>query len=304
MNPPSNDAWDMVVPDDFPTIQDAIDHAKLGFKIFIRKGIYMGSVLVDKENILLHGMSKEDTVIDGREVERYAIRITALGVVLENLTVRNAYREIKRQGDWNLSGILIESRNVTIKNCIIRDNRLGINVMTGSYNLTIVNNSFFGDGIFIGNYIGSCKLSLEDFMCRIENNTVSGKPICYLRDGKNMVLSGEKGQIILVNSTNITIRDMIFEKGDFPIILAYCSNCTIRNVTVMDNDIGIEILTGSSYNLVESNLIYSNQEAIAITNFYCKNSIIKGNIIRGNRIEASNIGIVISTNSFLRRKTP
>jgi hypothetical protein len=50
------------VPDDFPTIQEAIDHVKEGSIIFIKNGIYSGNIIITKD-ISLEGESPENVII-------------------------------------------------------------------------------------------------------------------------------------------------------------------------------------------------------------------------------------------------
>jgi len=59
--------WDMIVPDDYSTIQEAVDAVgpENGYRIFIRSGVYHENVFISTDGITLHGENLEETIIDG-----------------------------------------------------------------------------------------------------------------------------------------------------------------------------------------------------------------------------------------------
>jgi len=62
-----NTGWDIIVPDDFPSIQDAINHSNPYDRILVRTGIYKENIQINqqKEGITLHGEDIQNTIIDG-----------------------------------------------------------------------------------------------------------------------------------------------------------------------------------------------------------------------------------------------
>ncbi|MEM1551544.1 MAG: NosD domain-containing protein, partial [Candidatus Bathyarchaeia archaeon] len=56
----------MVVPDDYPTIQAAINAALSGSIIFVKSGIYFEEIYVFKPVVWLIGENRETTIIDGQ----------------------------------------------------------------------------------------------------------------------------------------------------------------------------------------------------------------------------------------------
>lgn len=79
------------VPDDFPTIQAAVDAADPGDLILIAPGVYREAVTVpvDKERLVIRGLDRNEVVLDGRTVDRSnGFWVFAAGVAIENLTVR------------------------------------------------------------------------------------------------------------------------------------------------------------------------------------------------------------------------
>ena len=77
------------VPADAPTISDAVALARPGDLVLVAPGVYHESVRIDTERVTLRGESRAEVVIDGRVRQPNGVVVTAPGVAVENLTVRN-----------------------------------------------------------------------------------------------------------------------------------------------------------------------------------------------------------------------
>ncbi|RKN08184.1 right-handed parallel beta-helix repeat-containing protein [Streptomyces radicis] len=77
------------VPADAPTISDAVSLARPGDLVLVAPGVYHESVLIDTERVTLRGESRAEVVIDGQVRQPNGVVVTAPGVAVENLTVRN-----------------------------------------------------------------------------------------------------------------------------------------------------------------------------------------------------------------------
>src|SRR5881396_3015967 len=78
------------VPQDFDTIQAAVDHAKPGGMVLIGPGIYSESVTVTTPYLTIRGLDRDRTIIDGGFERSNGIQVFAAdGVAIENLTSRN-----------------------------------------------------------------------------------------------------------------------------------------------------------------------------------------------------------------------
>ncbi|MFE4665553.1 nitrous oxide reductase family maturation protein NosD [Streptomyces sp. NPDC056716] len=77
------------VPGDAPTISDAVSLAQPGDLVLVAPGVYHESVQIDTERITLRGESRAEVIIDGQVRRPNGVVVTAPGVAVENLTVRN-----------------------------------------------------------------------------------------------------------------------------------------------------------------------------------------------------------------------
>ena len=83
------------VPQDEPTIQDAVDASKPGALILVSPGVYKEAVVVAEEhrNIVIRGLDRAETIVDGEFSEEpnheNGFKVFADGVAIENMTARN-----------------------------------------------------------------------------------------------------------------------------------------------------------------------------------------------------------------------
>src|SRR5690606_1832661 len=81
------------VPDDYETIQEAVDAAAPGDLILIEPGVYEEAVDVTTDMLTIRGLDRNEVVLDGGFELDNGIRVTgADGVAIENMTARNYTR--------------------------------------------------------------------------------------------------------------------------------------------------------------------------------------------------------------------
>jgi parallel beta-helix repeat protein len=323
----------ITIPDDYPTIQEGIDNANPGDIILVRSGIYNENIVIYKKDLHLLGESKYNTVIDIKNNEGHAVYINADGITFEDFTVANARN--KERMKWYQSGILVLSSNVTIKNNIISDNRLGLMSYTTAYNLTVRDNMFFYDGFFPACYLRvfngklNCTENIpkESLFINVYNNSVNGRPLYYLKNINNYKVPSDAGQVVLVNCTNVTVSNLNLLNIDFSVMLYFCSNCTIKNSTIKNAD-GELILfisenntiqkitsinafhgtcldIGSNNNIVRCNHYYDCLQAITVMTLCSGNKICR-NKITNNKIGLKIISVIkhlsVNNNSFFENE--
>ena len=127
------------VPYSYPTIQEAINNANAGDIIFVSKGIYKESVVINK-SITLIGENRENTIIDGKAAEN-VISIRASSVKISGFTIKNSSPVIG-------CGIFIErSEDVIICNNNVVNNGIGIQI-------TFCSKSQIYENAISANYMG------------------------------------------------------------------------------------------------------------------------------------------------------
>ncbi|MFH8981618.1 right-handed parallel beta-helix repeat-containing protein [Streptomyces varsoviensis] len=77
------------MPADAPTISAAVSLARPGDLVLVAPGVYHESVRVGTARVTLRGLSRDKVVIDGRLRQPNGVVVSAPGVSVENLTVRN-----------------------------------------------------------------------------------------------------------------------------------------------------------------------------------------------------------------------
>jgi hypothetical protein len=77
------------VPDDHPTIQDAVNAASPGDLVLIAPGVYNEAVDVETENLTIRGLDRNEVILDGEFELENGIRVLVDGVAVENMTARN-----------------------------------------------------------------------------------------------------------------------------------------------------------------------------------------------------------------------
>jgi len=177
------------VPDDYSSIQSAINATEAGDVIWVAQGTYNENIGL-KDNIELQGGWKSDfsardwnswaSIIDGGRRGSVVNNTQTVGTILDGFTIRNG-------DNWGGGGILVQSAVMTIKNNTIENNSA----------------ESYGGGIFIHS-----APSAPPYM-DIENNTIqnnqvtgiSGKGggICVWHSGNSVrisrnIIGGEPGK--------------------------------------------------------------------------------------------------------------
>lgn len=87
IQPVESEATTIIVPDDYPTIQEAINHANEEDTIFVKNGTYYEHVVVNT-TVSLVGENKNDTIIDGSQAG-IVVTVTADNVSINGFTIQN-----------------------------------------------------------------------------------------------------------------------------------------------------------------------------------------------------------------------
>jgi parallel beta-helix repeat protein len=263
----------IIVPDYFPTIQEAINNAYNGDTIFVRSGTYYENVVVNKM-VSLVGEDESSTVIDGMGIGT-TVQVTASNVTLSGFTIQDSSNGYLPSG--SLSGIQIyRSSGNNISHNVIRGNYVGISLRQSSENTLTANIAHDNWFNFAVDVSGDSSSQFDNYVDT--SNTVDGKSIYYLKDESNVVLGARSnaGTIYLINCKNITVQDLTLTKNYFGVFLWNTTGSYITNVTAMDNwGSGIRLEQSSNNTIIHNRL--SNQEWDGITLIGSESNLIMSN---------------------------
>jgi hypothetical protein len=79
----------LLVPQDYTTIQSAVDKARTGDLILISPGTYSESVRIVQDNLVIRGLERNTVVIDGGDELSNGFEVSGNSVAIENLTVKS-----------------------------------------------------------------------------------------------------------------------------------------------------------------------------------------------------------------------
>lgn len=298
------------VPDDYETIQAAVDASEPGDLVLISAGVYNESVTVETENLTIRGLDRNKVIIDGKFENENGIKVFSNNVAIENLTVRNnTGNGVFFTGDYG-KGFILDGYRISYVTAY----------NNGSYGLYAFNahrgqfdhsyGSGHPDSAF---YIGQC----QD--CAALITDVIGET--------NML--GYSG----TNSTGVTIVNSLFQKNRAGIVpnsswgekLAPNNGSTFVGNRVFDNNNPLApdnksfsiawgngiVLGGVSNNVVERNLVKGNVNAgLVITDYPAsvnpetnKEETFKpeGNQVRGNSFADNGMDLAYLTVNYPSR---
>ena len=266
-----------IVPNIFPTIQEAINNASDGDTILVLNGTYYENVVVNK-SVSIVGESRGTAIIDGNNNTRPVMLVKADNTSISRVCLRNA--------SGGGQGILVQdSLNVAITRNLVFSTTFGI-IVQGCSNTTVSDNNLtnnYGHGLELdwSNNVDVLNNSVSENLnegiyvydcqnCSIEGNTVSGNHWSgvliqsgsgNLLDHNTVTNNGPIGGIWLFDGTmNNVITDNILSNNSRGIYIGFWTdfypsphgNFVVGN-TVTSNDIGIDVDYGVG------NVIYHNK---------------------------------------------
>jgi parallel beta-helix repeat protein len=242
----------IVVPDDFQSIQEAINNANEGDVIFVRNGTYYENVFVNK-TIMLIGENRETTIIDGSRTG------SILYVTEDNVTVCNLTITHSHPSQWKACGIYVNSSNNILFNNTVAENNWGI-CFDEAHNNNVSSNLMFNNSF--GHYV----IESDDNV--FERNSLTNNDVGFLLTwsdynvfNENMLAENEGSGILVVDG-----RFCVFERNTlvnnlYGLWLDPVSNCQILENTIVNNKVNGIRFHGYSYdNMVIGNNITGNEE--------------------------------------------
>jgi len=225
------------VPDDYPTIQEAVNNAIAGETIYVADTkIYYEHVVVNK-SLAIIGENPATTIVDGTE-NGTVFRLEASRITITGFTIRNAGDD---RGAITAFNEIATNDYHNISNNIITTSAYGVYLWDSNRNI-IFNNTFYD------NYFDGISLSSAD------ENTVA----------RNIISESANG-IKLTSSLNNIIENNIISETSYAIYISSVSTGnTVRYNTVKGKTIGIFV--SSDNNTVHHNSVIDGAHGIYFYN--------------------------------------
>ena len=262
------------VPDNFTTIQQAVNDATANEIIIVRDGTYNENVDVNVDHLTIKSENGSDsTIVQAADSNDNVFEVTADYVNITGFAVRAA------TGEFN--GIYLKS----VGHCNISDNNASNNGhgirLWYSNNNTLTNNTATNSN-FHGIYL-----------VHSSNNTITN----------NIASNNENGIKLLYSSTN-TLTSNTVSNNTLNGIHLYDSgsNNTLTSNTATNNRCGIHLYDSSSNNTLTSNTATNNRYGIYL--YSSSNNMVMTNIVNLNKrggiyLESSSHSNTITNNTAL-----
>ncbi|RLF45632.1 MAG: hypothetical protein DRN29_06350 [Thermoplasmata archaeon] len=292
-------------PNNYTSIQDAINDAKDEDTVFVYSGVYNESIILDK-SINLIGEHREKTIIYA--AQGYAINVTGSHVTINNFAITN--------GSWEYASVIVyNSEGNTISNCNFYNNDCAIRIYS-SYKNKILDCDMYGNLIGIqlryskDNEILNCNVSHNGEGMSITYSDGNKVSQCIFYENKwggisidyslsNTILNnvfvdngigiyGEKlpqfihniynntvnglPLLYIRNEKNVVLKDI--EAGE--VIIVNCNVSKIKNIAINNSYIGIEVAYCNN-NIITDCTISNTYEGILL--FFSSHNVLSNNSI-------------------------
>ena len=272
----------ITVPDDYQTIQEAIDNAIDGDTIFVKKGTYYNQSLIVNKSISLIGEDPKTTILQGPNIEY--IKTKRVPNNKPDFTLLNSKTSINFLPAITIV-FQVEANDVTITGFTITNAFTGI---TGNGNGTNITGN-----IIRGSNNG---LSVSGFYKTIAHNNITGSIHGIQFSGSFSSITGNNiapsmAGIDLSGSSNTVSENSIIGSNGHGIEVNGDSN-TISNNNITDDSTGITLRTGLG-NIVSGNNITENWST-GIWIYQSSNNIVYKNFIANNVKDYAGFGISLT----------
>ncbi|AFV22935.1 cell surface protein [Methanolobus psychrophilus R15] len=222
-------------------------------------------LIIDTEVTIISENGSQYTSIISNSSSVTLINITANNVTINGFSIRgNGYSEndgiyLNSVSNTNISNNEIYEfdeglRTFESNNTLIANNDFSFNFQSiffdRSTNNTMVNNTMHFP--LLG--FGVDGFELEHFIHTIDNNTINTKKLYYWINASDAQIPSDAGQVYVINSTNITVKDLELICTYDGVAFIFTDNSRIENVTVGLSSYGLTLI-GSNNNTLNDNTI-------------------------------------------------
>ena len=283
----------IVVPDDFPTIQEAINNSVEGDTIFVTTGVYYEHVVVNR-SVSIVGEDVDTTILDGNNTGH------VMNVVSDNVTISGF--TVQRAGSIDVpdldAGICLNSA----ADCVVSGNRLidngfcGISLLNSQRNMIIENNvtnSGWGGIHLLTSSHNIVSRNIVDNMYAPINGHASSH---YNNITENVISNSTYGMFYHNAKYNNILRNSLSDIAVEGIELQdQVSDNIVANNTLTNCSVAIKLLGPNYRNIVSGNILTNGQSGIRIQN--ARYTEIYNNTIAYNYGDEWDAGIRLDSSS-------
>ncbi len=313
----------LIVPDQYKTIQSAIDSAKPCDMIFVRSGTYNVdyitggdvAILINKP-ISLIGENNKNTIIHGADARDAQ---AVIGVVSDNVTISGftvtgyAGTEIGLWDYGEYNGVNPSGVEIT-DNIIIANKSAGISTNEGTNNTiarNLIRQASFGiivsssDTSIIGNTITDCDIGVQFSSCHdiiLQANMISNNGFS--------TNAGEFGGLLIgPNASDLKIFENRIQKNrDFGINFNdFCRDSNVYSNNITDNGVGVKVSNfllwpfapevGNGNSVFNNNLINNTANAV-VESAYPPNLLLMVNQSYNGQVIGNGTNVVSWDNGY------
>lgn len=256
--PPDREPTTLTVPDDYQTIQEAIDNSIKGDTIFIKAGEYKGKILF-RDGIKLIGQDRDKVIIRLDAHEKHVIygRNFTSGTI-SDITIEHTGKD---ESEKRYSGIYLENSSIEITRCRIR-NAAGHGIRLLGKDTSLISDCIIESSGFAGIYVDGKGAQTKIINNTVKNNSTTG--ICFTGGGLgtvegNICVANKFGIGINGKNTNIKLTNNRCEDNLGNGITVWDSAEAMLDSNSCENNKGCGIIMwGGSKALVENNVCINN----------------------------------------------
>ncbi|MFE2728196.1 nitrous oxide reductase family maturation protein NosD [Kitasatospora sp. NPDC059327] len=305
-------AGDVVrVPEDFPTVQKAVDVAREGDTVLIGPGTYRESVRVAKRNVVVRGTDRAAVVLDGGLKLANGITVTGPGSVVENLTVHGYLangvlftgvtdEKLQQRGAGGSAYDPLDTgRFPPVEG--FRATRVTAygNGLYGIYAFDaragVIEDSYASGHADSGIYVGQCKPC--DTLVRgntVERNAV-GIELTNASDGLSILGNRAAGNRVGVTVNSNDLEALAPQHGAVIAGNVVVDNNAADSPEQADGGFGIGIgIGGGTANRVERNLVRGNRAAGVVVTDPAGHPA-SGNRVEANQVDGNGVDLVLAS---------
>ncbi len=236
----------------------------------------------------------------------YAVYLSNDGALIENNTINGTGKAIFLD---NADGAIVRNNNVgnthhacleifQSDNVLVMDNSFhgqsyGIKWDSGQ-NINFTGNDMFG----VGFYLQTALSPIHGLV--FNNNTANGRPVVHIMSSNDVDMTGEYGQVIMVNTDTARFYDIEFADVDMGIYTSGSDDVTIENCSFYNHKRAIDMWHGDGVRILNCTTVYPSEIGIGLAQ--CLDVVIDNHTstdgFRGVVMDNWNTEVVVSNSTF------